>query len=183
MGVIRPTVAEPDSTGSGRSPYGARVVIAEDGTMAHRPRRSLRWLRRTALAAALLTLPALLAPAPAGAQGKKTEAILLEGELERARLKKVLEQGPQKFIASLRLAPHMNGKRFVGFRIDGFAPDSPLVNGGAVQPGDVVLRVNREPVERPDQFMRAWEVVGGADTLEVELLRGTQRYLYRYTLI
>ncbi len=146
---------------------------------------SLRTRILPALAVAALAVPLTLAASapPAAAQKKKTEAILLEGELERAVVERVLAGGPQKFIASLRLAPHMNGKRFVGFRIDGFAADSPLVNGGAVQPGDVVLRVNREPVERPDQFMRAWEVVGGADRLEVELLRGTQRYLYRWTLI
>ena len=147
--------------------------------------RSLRQLLRPApalwLVLGLAVMPLIL-PAPAEA-AKKTEALLLEGELERAVVERVLAAGPQKFIASLRLAPHMKGKRFVGFRIDGFAPDSPLVNGGAVQPGDVVLRVNREPVERPDQFMRAWEVVGGADVLEVELLRGTQRYLYRWKLI
>ena len=134
--------------------------------------------------ALLLTLSfapgAVLAQAP---KAKKTEAILMEGELFKADVQKVLERGPQRFIASLRVAPHMNGKRFVGFRIDGFAPDSPLVNSRGVQPGDVILKVNREPVERPDQFMRAWEVVKGADTLEVEMLRAGQRLLYRWTLI
>ncbi len=133
----------------------------------------------------LLTGAALLAlgAPPAAAQAKPAPAIVLEGELERARLKAVLDQGPQRFIASLRVAPHMKGKRFMGFRIEGFAADSPLVNGAAVRPGDVVLEINREPVERPDQFMRAWEVVGDADSLEVELLRGTQRYIYKWTLL
>jgi len=144
-----------------------------------------RLIPRTVLTVGLLAAPLAVAlPSPsAAAEPAGTRAILLEGELERAALKRVLAKGPQRFIASLRVAPYMKGKRFMGFRIEGFAPDSPLVNGGAVQPGDVVLKVNREPVERPDQFMRAWEVVEGADALEVELLRGTQRYLYRWTLI
>lgn len=137
------------------------------------------------LAALLLAAPTLgVAQGPAKKKAEaKAEAVLLEGELERARLKQVLDRGPQRFIASLQVAAHLEGKRFVGFRIEGFAPDSPLVNSRAVQPGDVILKVNREPLERPDQFMRAWEVVGSADTLEVELLRAGQRLLYRWTLL
>lgn len=131
-------------------------------------------------AALLLTLSPTAAPAQEKAE---EQAIVLEGELERSRVKAVIDKGAQRFIASLRVAPHMRGKRFAGFRIEGFAPDSPLVNSAAIRPGDVVVKVNREPVERPDQFMRAWEVVGAADSLEVEVLRGTQRYLYRWKLL
>lgn len=131
---------------------------------------------------ALGLIAAVAPPAAAGPTPAAEQAIVLEGELERSEVKRVIERGPQKFIASLRVAPYMKGKRFMGFRIEGFAADSPLVNSRAVQPGDVVLKVNGEPVERPEQFMRAWEVVAGAEALEVTLLRGTQRYVYRWTL-
>lgn len=124
--------------------------------------------------------PAFAAP---GSAKKPAEAIVLEGELSRAELLRVVAAGPQRFIASLQVAPHLDGRRFVGFRIEGFAPDSPLVNSRAVQPGDVILAVNRESLERPEQFMKAWERLDEGDALEVELLRAGQRLRYRWTLI
>lgn len=114
---------------------------------------------------------------------KKPEAIVFEGELARAEVIAIVAQGPQRFIASVQVAAQLDGRRFVGFRIEGFAPDSPLVNSRAVQPGDVILSVNREPLERPEQFMKAWERVDDGDTLEVELLRAGQRLRYRWTLV
>ncbi|MEZ4435286.1 MAG: hypothetical protein R3F65_23005 [bacterium] len=124
--------------------------------------------------------PALSAPLPSK---KQPDAIVLEGELSRPELLRVVAAGPQRFIASVQVAPHLDGRRFVGFRIEGFAPDSPLVNSRAVQPGDVILSVNRESLERPEQFMKAWERLDEGDSLEVELLRAGQRLRYRWTLI
>ncbi|MCA9540944.1 MAG: hypothetical protein KC620_18720, partial [Myxococcales bacterium] len=116
---------------------------------------------RALLAALLLAAPASLrAAAP-----KADEAVLVEGALARSEVRSVIERGPQRFIASLRVAAHLEKGRFVGFRIEGFAADAPMVNSQSVQPGDVILSVNREPLERPEQFMRAWEVVKEADTL------------------
>jgi type II secretory pathway component PulC len=129
----------------------------------------------------LLALPsAVVASVPSP---KKSEAIVFEGELARAEVIAIVAQGPQRFIASVQVAAHLDGRRFVGFRIEGFAPDSPLVNSRAVQPGDVILSVNREPLERPEQFMKAWERVDDGDSLEVELLRAGQRLRYRWTLV
>lgn len=137
---------------------------------------------RLAVAALGLAVAALSFTPTVRAQPAKTQAILIDGELERHRVQQVIDKGPQRFIASLRVSPHLVKGRFKGFRIDGFTPDSPLINSRAVQPGDVIIRVNREPVERPEQFMRAWELVAKADTLEVLLQRGNQRYQYTWTL-
>lgn len=146
-----------------------------------------RGLRGLGLVASLLLAAPLAVAAPGdGAQKASPKAqkpIVLEGELPRAEVAAIVERGPQPFIASLRVAPHLEGRRFVGFRIEGFAPDSPLINSRAIQPGDVVLAVNREPLERPEQFMRAWELVARKDTLEVDLLRAGQRLRYRWTLV
>lgn len=119
------------------------------------------------------------------AQAKKGEpkATLIEAKMTRAEVAKVIEAGPQRFIASLRVEPHSVGGKFIGYRLSGVTTDGPLVNSQSVLPGDIIISVNREPLERPDQFMRAWEVAKGADVIEVLLLRGPQRLLYRWTLI
>lgn len=125
----------------------------------------------------VLLFVALFAPAA------PPEARVVESELSRAEIQKVFDRGPQRFIAGLQVDPHLVKGKFVGFRIAGFTADGPLVNSRSVLPGDVVLRVNREPLERPEQFMRAWEVAQKADRLEVLLLRGTERILYRWKYV
>jgi type II secretory pathway component PulC len=127
-------------------------------------------------------LLALSSAAPAALAAGAPPATVIEGQLSRDEVQKVLERGPQRFVASLRVAPALEKGRFVGFRIEAFTPESPLANGGAIQPGDVVVSVNDEPVERPEQFMRAWEVVKAADRLSVLVLRDGQRLLYRWKI-
>ena len=119
------------------------------------------------------------------AHGKKSDAkaTLIEGTMTRAEVAKVIEAGPQRFIASLRVEPHIVSGKFIGYRLSGVTTDGPLVNSQSVLPGDIIISVNREPLERPEQFMRAWEVAKSAPNLEVLLLRGTQRLLYRWKLI
>ena len=38
-------------------------------------------------------------------------------------------------------------------------------------------------LERPDQFMRAWEALAKAKRLDVRVLRGDARLHYRWTLV
>jgi type II secretory pathway component PulC len=123
------------------------------------------------------------ATAPAAAAGDAPKDAAIEGTLTRAALDAVLGRGPQRFIAGLRVAPHMNGKQFVGFRIVGFAPDSPLATGASIRPGDVVLKVNGESLARPEQFMHAWERVGEKDALTVDLLRADKPVRYRWRIV
>ncbi len=131
---------------------------------------------RTLLLLCLLAAPALAAPA----KGPPPEVV--EALLARAELEAVLERGPQRFIASIRVRPHLEDGRFRGFQLVGMTPEAPFVNSPHIRPGDVVLAVNREPIERPEQFMRAWELLGRADALEVLVQRDGRRVLYRWTL-
>ncbi|MBU0549954.1 hypothetical protein KKF91_20350 [Myxococcota bacterium] len=108
--------------------------------------------------------------------------VTAQGEISRAELLKTLDGGPQPFIASIGVAAHLEGGRFVGFKLTHFNPDSPLVNNAFIRRGDVILTVNQEPLERPEQFMRAWEVVRAAQALDVVLLRDGQKRRFRWTI-
>ncbi|MEE2787979.1 MAG: hypothetical protein VX589_11620 [Myxococcota bacterium] len=102
--------------------------------------------------------------------------------LSRAVLNEVLDQGPQRFIAALKLDPHMERGRFLGWRIGGFAATSRFANTQHVFAGDVIVAVNDEPLERPEQFMRAWEVVRNASELKVTLIRQKVKWTYRWKI-
>ena len=77
----------------------------------------------------------------------------------------------------------MEQGRFVGYRLVGVAADSPMASSQNIRPGDIIVSVNKESLERPEQFMRAWDVIRDASSLDVLILREKQRYLYRWKLI
>ena len=114
---------------------------------------------------------------------KHQTRIVKAGKLRRAVVDAVIDRGAQRLIASIQVAPHLLEGRFVGFRIVGVGREAPFVNSSAIRPGDVILRVNQEPIERPEQFMRAWELVKQASNLEIALLRGDQHLLYRWAIV
>lgn len=114
---------------------------------------------------------------------RTTPQQIVELQLDRARVAQAVKAGPQAFIAQLRVIPARDASgAFVGFKIIGFTADAPLLNNRHLQAGDIVLAVNRESLERPAQFMRAWEVATSADVVEVSVLRGSRRILYRWKI-
>ena len=121
---------------------------------------------------AMTLFPTLAASAPK----------VVEKTMARSVLNAVIAKGPQRLIATLQVQPHMVKGRFMGYRLMSFSPDSPLVNSDTVRPGDVIVSVNKERIERPEQFMRAWEVVANTKSLKVTILRGLERIEYRWRL-
>lgn len=107
----------------------------------------------------------------------------IENTMARADYQKVISQGPQKMIASIQVAPHSIKGRFVGFKLVQVLAHSPLATSQTIVVGDVILSVNGHSLERPDQFMRAWEDLSKAKGLEVHLLRGDKRVHYRWSFL
>ena len=103
--------------------------------------------------------------------------------LPRAEFEAVLSHGAQGLIAATRFAPSVRGGRFVGWRILGFVPTGPLANGRALQPEDVLVRVNGEPLERPEQAMRAWETVRRAERVDLAVLRNDVPMTLRWRIV
>lgn len=107
---------------------------------------------------------------------------VVESQLSKQTVEQVLDAGPQKLIAGLRVEGHRALGKFVGFRIVKVLPDGPLSDMEALKVGDIIITVNGQSVERPDHFMKIWEGVRKRDTLEVRILRGVQPLVYRWNL-
>jgi type II secretory pathway component PulC len=129
---------------------------------------------------ALFVLAVLAAPTWAGKP--RPPAAVHDRQVSKADLQRVLAGGPQRMVAAVRVAPHLVKGRFVGFRLEGFAADGPFINNRDIRVGDVLISVNKEPLERPEQFMRAWELVQQAEFIELVVLRGADRLLYRWKI-
>jgi type II secretory pathway component PulC len=92
--------------------------------------------------------------------------------LARRDVSRVLDHGPQDFLASVDEDPLVENGQFRGWIFRGWRDDR--YSTTALLPGDIVLRVNGKPIERPDEFMKVWEDLRRASELAVELVRDGQ---------
>lgn len=104
------------------------------------------------------------------------------GKLERSEVDEVLLAGPQAFISKLRLSPALVGDKFIGFRLEEFFPGDPRFRQVDLHPGDVILRVNGQPIGQPDEFMKVWEQLKVAPELRIEYLRGALVRVLRWQI-
>ena len=119
--------------------------------------------------------PTLAAPARAAVPASRP--IVPEGAISRAPLDRFVNAGPQEFIQRVRVRPVFHEGRFRGWRILAYAGPGPI------RRGDVVSRVNGQPIERPEEFMAVWNGLGHRHELVVELTRQGQPVTLRYPIV
>ncbi len=89
--------------------------------------------------------------------------------LARTDVRRVIADGLGVFLQSVSLEdwPVMRDGKFYGFRLRSVPRDWRV----DLQPGDVVLRVNTMPIERPEQADAAFRSIEQAKSLRVDLER------------
>jgi type II secretory pathway component PulC len=90
------------------------------------------------------------------------------GTVNRAGLVTIVDQGLGRFLGRLRLSPVVEQGRFVGFGVTGIDPSWGDVG---LRPGDVIMRVNGQPIERPEQALAVFEGLRLASEIAVDLTR------------
>ena len=98
------------------------------------------------------------------------------GVITRAELKGFLDRGMPAFIANVVVDryPRARAHRFRGWRIVEFFPGDVRFANVDIKPGDVILRINERPIERPDQFVAVWTALKLTKELVVETQRAGQ---------
>ena len=93
--------------------------------------------------------------------------------LTRALVEETVAQGLGVFLSRVTVAPVVEGRRFIGFRLEA-AEDLEAWNaaGADLRVGDVIQRINGQPIERPEQAMWAFDQLRIAQGVEVVGLRG-----------
>ena len=104
------------------------------------------------------------------------------GTITRAELFPVLEGGLGRFLGGVGTEPQVEAGRFVGWRITRFFPEDPRFADIALRPGDVVTRVNAQPIERPEQAFRVWDGLRVASELVVDFTHEGQPQQMRYAI-
>lgn len=89
--------------------------------------------------------------------------------LERSDVKKAIQAGPGAFLRNVSVEdwPVMRDGKFYGFRIRALNPAWKI----GLAPGDVVLRVNGQPIEHPEDADAALRSLETAPSLRVDYER------------
>lgn len=83
----------------------------------------------------------------------------------------IMARGPAWFIQRVAVRPVMVNGNFTGFQLMSLFSSDPDLETSALRPGDIVQRVNDQPIGRPEQFMAVWKSLADADHLAVQFVR------------
>lgn len=101
-------------------------------------------------------------------------------QLARKEVVAVLDAGPAVFLKEVRIEAHLVRRKFAGWKVVSLGRYA--VPGVDLQPGDVVVRVNGRPLERPEQLRTAWDSLRTAPDLTIEYLRGYESRILRFPI-
>jgi type II secretory pathway component PulC len=121
--------------------------------------------------------PAASEPGTADALPERVEA----GEIPRSALVAVLSSGVGRFLQKVKAEPHLEGGRFVGWRLVSVFDGSERVR--VLKAGDTVLSVNGQGIERPEQFKDVWDKVAARDELVLLVQREGRRSELHYRIV
>ena len=107
----------------------------------------------------------------------------VQGEIDRTQLSSVLEGGLGRFLRGVLTEPHLNDGEFVGYRITQMYPDDPRFQSLELQPGDTVVRVNGQSIERPEQAYEVWTSLRVSSELLVEYLHEGEERELRFAIV
>jgi general secretion pathway protein C len=99
------------------------------------------------------------------------------GLLDRTGLNAVIDQGLGRVLARIKLSPAMRSGRFEGFRVTEI---DPTWSSAGLFVDDVILRLNEQPIERPEQALLAFESLRVASEVVLELNRAGEKVWLRY---
>ncbi len=105
------------------------------------------------------------------------------GDIPRPVLLAVLSRGVGRFLQHVHAEPHLVGGRFVGWRLVSLFEADPQLQRGALQPGDTVMRVNGQSIERPEQFKSVWDSLGTQSELMLQVQRAGKQTQVRYRIV
>jgi hypothetical protein len=104
-----------------------------------------------------------------------------EGHLRREDVMEVLSAGVPSLLQKVEVEPSLDREgRFRGWRV--VTIRDPLLASGDLQQGDVVRRINGQPVENPYQFFDVFQSMAFAPELLLDIDRGGESRALRYPI-
>lgn len=105
------------------------------------------------------------------------------GSIERSALRAELSRGIGRFLQNVKTEAVLSHGHFVGWRLLALFPKRPDVRVQGLKQGDVLLRVNGQSIERPEDFKSVWDSLETAKDLVLEIERDGQPSTLRYNIV
>jgi S1-C subfamily serine protease len=93
------------------------------------------------------------------------------GILRRSALVRLIDAGLPRWLQGVEGDRALANHRFKGWVVKSLYPGDPCYKDVDLQPGDVVLKVNGKPIERPEQAFEVLESLRIAPAVVVDYLR------------
>jgi S1-C subfamily serine protease len=101
------------------------------------------------------------------------------GVLDREGLDALIDQGLGRLLGRLKVSPVLQRGQFQGFRVTGV---DPAWKSAGIAVDDVILRLNGQPIERPEQAQAAFESLRVASEISLDLTREGKPKKLRYRI-
>lgn len=95
-----------------------------------------------------------------------------DGTISRAQLDTLLAQGPAWGLAQIDVYPVRDGSALRGYAVRRFSQLATQTVANHLQVGDIITHLNGVKIERPEDYMKAWEQARTVEALRIDYLRG-----------
>jgi len=121
-------------------------------------------------------------PAAAAAPAELPETVA-GADIPRAQLLLVLQQGVGRMLQKVHIEPHLERGHFAGWTIVSLFDGTPELSRGLLLPGDTLLRVNGQSIERPEQFKNVWDSLPTEAELVLRIARNGKQSEIRHRIV
>jgi type II secretory pathway component PulC len=104
------------------------------------------------------------------------------GTIPRALLRAEMERGIGRFLQQVRTQAVVSHGHFLGWRVLSLFAKRPDVKVSVLRPGDTIVRVNGESIERPEAFKAVWDGLVDAKEIVLEIERDGQASKLHYAI-
>jgi len=111
------------------------------------------------------------------------EARVGADRLRRSAIKRTVDAGLGRWLQTVSVDPLLARGRFRGWIIRSFNSDDVCFSGVDLREGDVVMRVNGRPVERPEEALEVWSKLPTSAELVIDVLRDGQAHRVRFGIV
>jgi len=95
--------------------------------------------------------------------------------ITEAQRKRLLDKGPPYIFQVVQVEPARKDGEFRGYQIAGAKPEVREAMAPQLEVGDIITRINGVAIERPEDYMKAWEKFADGEDVHIDLLRDGEK--------
>ncbi|MFP4596997.1 MAG: hypothetical protein ACLFVJ_02020 [Persicimonas sp.] len=105
----------------------------------------------------------------AGGEAKGTQQVVTGSQLDA-----FIEKGPSFALTQVEVAPRRKDGSFQGFQLVSMRPSAQESVGEQLRLGDIITHINGVRLEKPDDYLDAWKLLGEVSSIRIDFIRDGQ---------